>query len=387
MTRPLRIAQVAPPHEPVPPRGYGGTERVVAALVDELVARGHEVTTFASGDSAVPGRLVPTVARALRPDGYRGDASPYVHATLRAVLDRVHEFDLVHAHLEWASPILALASPVPVVSTLHGRLDLPWAEELLAGIPGLIAISRSQASAQPAVPWAGIVHNGLDLSRAPVELQRGDALVFVGRLAPEKGVLDAIEVARRSGRPLQIIAKRPALPAEIDYHERIYLPALRAAGSSVEDLGELTGSDRDRVIASSHALLMPGMWPEPFGLTAIEALACGTPVLARRVGALPEIIREGVDGFFGDDVDHLAFLVARVDGLDREAIRASVLERFSATRMADRYEAIYRRTVARAALGLVHVADATAPPDEAEVAPLQLMTERVARVETASLRD
>ena len=341
MNRHLRIAQVAPPLEPVPPRGYGGTERIVDALVTELVARGHDVTTFASGDSEVAGRLAPTVERALRPAGIRGDWAPWFYATIRQVLDRAHEFDVIHAHIEWANPLLRAASPVPVLSTFHGRLDLPWAGRLLEDLPGAIAISRSQAASHPAVRWAGIVHNGLPLQNAPFGMDRDDALVFVGRVAPEKGIVEAIDVARLTERPLRIIAKRPVLPAEIDYYEAAFAPALRAAGSLVEDLGELSGTDRDAVVARSHALLMPGRWPEPFGLAAIEALACGTPVLTHRVGALPEIIRDGIDGFFGDDVEHLAFLAGRVHELDRVAIRASVLERFTAGRMATRYESLY----------------------------------------------
>ena len=349
MTRRLRIAQVAPPMEPVPPRGYGGTERVVASLVDELLGRGHDVTTFASADSAVPGHLVPTVARALRPDGFRGDSAPWFYATIRAVLDRAADFDVIHSHLEWASTILAVQSPVPVLSTFHGRLDLPWAATLLEDTPGLVAISRSQAATHPSVQWAGIVHNGLELERTPVADHRNEDLVFVGRIAPEKGILDAIDVARLTGRTLKIIAKRPVVPHEVDYFENVFVPAARDAGSFVQDLGELSGPDRDRIVGASHAMLMPGTWPEPFGLAVIEALACGTPVLARRVGALPEILRDGLDGFFGDDVDHLAFLVDRVAELDREGIRASVVDRFSAGRMADAYEQLYRRAVDGAA--------------------------------------
>ena len=341
MNRHLRIAQVAPPVEPVPPRGYGGTERIVDALATELVARGHDVTTFASGDSTVTGRLAPTVERALRPAGIRGDWAPWIYATIRQVLDRAAEFDVIHAHLEWANALLASASPVPVVSTFHGRLDLPGAGQLLADLPGVVAISRSQAANHPRVRWAGIVHNGLALGNAPFRTERDDSLVFVGRVAPEKGIVEAIDVARLTGRPLRIIAKRPVLLSEIEYYDSTFAPAVRAAGSLVEDLGEISGTERDETVARSHALLMPGRWPEPFGLAAIEALACGTPVLTHRVGALPEIIRDGVDGFFGDDVAHLAFLVERVGELDRAAIRAAVLDRFSATRMATRYEALY----------------------------------------------
>jgi len=361
MTRRLRIAQVAPPSEPVPPHGYGGTERIVAALVDELLARGHDVTTFASGDSTVPGRLVPTVPRSLRSDGYRGDPSPWFYATIRAVLDRAAEFDVIHSHLEWASTVLAAQSRTPVLSTFHGRLDLPWAATLLEGTPGLIAISRSHAATHPTVRWAGIVHNGLDLARAPVPTHHNDELVFLGRIAPEKGILDAIEVARLTGRTLKVIAKRPVVSNEVEYFEQVFVPALRDAGTFVEDLGELGGQDRDRIVGTSHAMLMPGTWPEPFGLAAIESMACGTPVLARRVGALPEIMRDGIDGFFGDDVEHLAFLVDRVDTLDRDAIRASVIDRFSAKRMTDAYEELYERTIDDAAGRTVRRAVAVGP--------------------------
>ena len=343
MGRPLRIAQVAPPMERVPPLAYGGTERVVFELVRELDRRGHDVTTFASADSAVPGRHVETVAEALRPAGFRGDPAPYFYLTIGAVLDRAGEFDLIHSHLEWASLLLARVSPVPVVSTFHGRLDLPWADASLASSPpGLVAISANQASTHPDIPWAGIVHNGLTLDDAPFERRRGDGLCFVGRVAPEKGIVEAIDIAMKSGRPLRIAAKTSQLPVERDYYEAVFLPALEVAGSAVEYLGELRQAERDDLFAESYAALMPGSWPEPFGLVAIEALACGTPILARRVGALPEIIRDGVDGFFGDDVDQFVFLVDRVGDLDRPSIRASVLERFSVGRMTDGYEAIYR---------------------------------------------
>lgn len=349
MNRRLRVAQVAPPMERVPPRAYGGTERVVFELVRELDRRGHEVTTFASGDSAVPGRHIVTVPEALRPAGYRGDAGPYFYLTMRAVLDRAHEFDIIHSHLEWASLLLAEISPVPVVSTFHGRLDVPWANESLRNPPpGLVAISQNHASTHPSLPWAGIVYNGLTLDDAPFERRRGDGLCFVGRMAPEKGIVEAIEIARILGRPLRIAAKSGPMPVERDYFRDVFTPAIEAAGSLVEYLGELEGADRDTLFAESYASLMPGSWPEPFGLAAIEALACGTPVIARRVGALPEIIRDGVDGFLGDDVDELASKVGRVDDLDRAVIRASVLERFSAGRMTDGYEAIYREMLGAA---------------------------------------
>jgi glycosyltransferase involved in cell wall biosynthesis len=343
LNRHLHIAQAVPPMERVPPEGYGGTERVVFELVTELTRRGHDVTTFASGDSAVPGRLVPTVPEALRPAGHGGDISGYMLATTLQVLDRARDFDLIHSHLEWYSLALRRATRRPVVATFHGRLDLPWSRAALADRPeGMVAISESQASVHPDVPWT-IVHNGLTLDAAPFDTRRTDALAFVGRVTPEKGIVEAIEIAELGDRPLRIAAKVGPTPKEREFDAEVFRPALKAAGSRVEFLGELSGAERDALFAESHAVLMPGSWPEPFGLVAIEALACGAPVLARRVGGLDEIIRDGVDGFFGDDVTQLAFLVDRVDTLDRAAIRASVIERFSAARMADGYEALYAR--------------------------------------------
>ena len=343
MNRALRIAHVAPPLERVPPLAYGGTERIIFELVTELDRRGHDITTFASGDLDVPGRLIPTVERALRPEGYMGEPMPYMLATMRSVLDRATEFDLIHSHLEWANLMLARVSPVPVVSTFHGRLDLPFAAEALRDPPrGLVAISDNQASTHPDVPWT-VIHNGLTLTDSPFERRRGEAMCFVGRVAPEKGIVEALEIAKLVGRPLRIAAKVAPIGPERNYFEAVFEPALKAAGSDVEFLGELTQDDRDDLFAESFVSLMPGAWPEPFGLVAIESLACGTPVIARRIGALPEIIRDGVDGFFGDDVTQLAYKVEGAADLDRAAIRVSVLERFSAGRMTDGYEALYAR--------------------------------------------
>ena len=379
MDRLLRIAQVAPPLERVPPAAYGGTERIVFGLVDELHRRGHAVTTFASGDSAVPGRHIPTVPEALRPSGYLGDALPWFHLTIRQVVDRADEFDIIHSHLEWASLLLARVSPTPVVATFHGRLDLPWAEALLDDPPrGLIAISANQASAHADVPWEAVVHNGLRLEDAPFDRRRGEALCFVGRVAPEKGLLDAIEIAQLSGRILRMAAKVAPGGTERQYYDEVFKPALDAAGSSVEFLGELSQADRDRLFAESHASLMPGSWPEPFGLAAIESLATGTPVIARRIGALPEIIRDGVDGFFGDDATAMAFRIGRVAELDRAAIRASVLERFSVERMTDGYEAVYRGMLGEAADGRSDAGERS-PGADALISAARLADRRSAR--------
>jgi glycosyltransferase involved in cell wall biosynthesis len=390
MNRPLRIAQVAPPLERVPPLAYGGTERIVHGLVVELVRRGHQVTTFASGDSEMPGEHVTTVREALRPAGYLGDPLPWFHLTMQQVVDRAADFDIIHSHLEWSSLLLTRLSATPVVSTFHGRLDLPWAEALLRDAPpGLVAISNNQASTHPTVDWAAVVHNGLRLEDAPFERRRTDSLCFVGRVAPEKGLVEAIEIARETGRPLRIAAKIAPSGVERVYYDEVFKPALEAAGRDVEFLGELPQADRDLLFAESYASLMPGSWPEPFGLVAIEALATGTPIIARRIGALPEIIRDGIDGFFGDDVTAMAFTIDRVAQLDREAIRASVLERFSVERMTDGYESVYRRVLGETAAGpaagvtaedvrgrLAVEAEAGGPLDDSSVISAERLNER-----------
>lgn len=343
--RPLRIAQLAPPFEPVPPRGYGGTERIVSELTEGLVARGHEVTLFASGDSVTDAKLVPTALVGLRSGEWSGDPSGFFALTVEELSHRAEALDLVHGHLEWWNLVLARTVPgVPVVGTFHTRLDQPFAQRLLGDSPlAMVAISRSQASQHPDLPWAGIVHNGLSFESSGLPVRRTDDLVFVGRITPEKGILDAIEVARLSGRRLRVVAKEPYLPSERDYFQDVFRPAM--ANADVDLIGELGAEERDRVVGSCHASLMPAAWPEPFGLTAIESLACGTPVIARRAGALPEVIREGIDGFFGADPPEMAFHLERVGGLDRSEIRSSVIERFSATRMVDAYEDLYARVL------------------------------------------
>jgi glycosyltransferase involved in cell wall biosynthesis len=341
----LRIAQVAPPLERVPPAAYGGTERVIAELIHELTRRGHHVVLFGPGDSDPGCPVVPTVARALWPQGFGGDPTGYYVRTIQQVLERQDQFDVIHSHLEWLSLALAAAAHRPCVATFHGRLDLPFAGAALAsaGAGRAVAISRAQAAAHPDAPWAGVVHNGLRLARAPAGVARGEGLCFVGRVAPEKGIMHALEIARLAGRPLRIAARIGSRPPDRAYADEVFRPAL--ARYDAEFMGELGEADRDRLLAQSYACLMPGHWPEPFGLVAIESLACGTPVLARPVGALPEIVRHGVDGFVGPDDTGLARAVDEVGRLDRAAIRRSVRERFSATRMADGYERLYRRAI------------------------------------------
>ena len=206
--RGLRIAQVAPPMESVPPARYGGTERIVAELVTGLRRLGHDVTLFAAGDSTIEGDLVATVPQALRPLGFTGDPSGYLAATIGQVVRRQGDFDVIHGHLEWANLMLARAARTPVVGTFHGRLDQPFAADALADpLDGMVAISRAQAATHPTYPWAGVVYNGLSLEAAPFGVDRTDALCFVGRVAPEKGIVEAIDIAKATGRPLRIAAK------------------------------------------------------------------------------------------------------------------------------------------------------------------------------------
>jgi glycosyltransferase involved in cell wall biosynthesis len=342
--RMLRIALLAAPMEPVPPVAYGGIERVVAALATELADRGHDVTVYASGDSEVPGRLEPIVPRALWRTGYQGDISSHVIRSVARCWAQQDRFDVIHSHVEGYGFPFARHGSVPVVSTLHGRLDTAGMPELLdefADVP-LVAISESQRRWAPDANWMGVVHNGLPLSQMPHRSSPDNYLLFVGRIAVEKGIEEAIELARRVESPLRIVAK-VLDPTERGLLERHVTPV--AGRDGIEFLGELPASTRDPLFAAARATLMLGAWPEPFGLVAIESLACGTPVIARRAGALPEIINHGIDGYLVDDLTEAEHAVARLDRLDRRLIRARALERFSASRMAEAYERIYLRLV------------------------------------------
>ncbi len=343
-----RIALVAPPLLPIPPTRYAGTERVVAALGAGLHRRGHEVTLFGPGDSDVPYQLVPTVAHAAWSRGFRDDPAPLLSRTVEVARDHLAQFDIVHTHIEEWGLHLADSTSTPVVATFHGRLDSPLVSHAIERYPAasLVSISASQRRWHPDAHWVATIHHGLPFADVPARGRAPSGLVLVGRATAEKGIEEAIAVARATGQMLTIAAKAHD-PAEHVYVDDIIRPAV--ATGCTRFLGEVAGPERDALLASATATLMLGGWPEPFGLVAIESLAVGTPVIARRAGALPEIIEHGVDGFLVDDLREAAFAVDKVAGLDREGILVRARARFGVDRMVDAYEAAYGDVLAGSA--------------------------------------
>ena len=342
----MRIGLVAPPVLPIPPRAYAGTERVVAALADGLVERGHEVTLFASGDSTTAARLVTTVPVSTWTTGGRlHDAAAYMRTAeiVARRATRLH-LDLVHSHIEAFGLPLVRRLPMPVLTTLHLNPSLNGTARVLVAYPDapLVAISGSQRRELPGGNWIATIHHGLRLDGMSWSPAAGRYLLLVGRAAPEKGVAEAIEIARQVQMPLRIVAKVRE-PDEIEYFGRVIRPALH--DGLVTFLGELNSAARDAELAGAYATLMMGDWPEPFGLVSIESMAAGTPVIGRARGALPEIVRDAMDGFVVEDVPEAVAVVDRVRDLDRAAIRRAALARFSAHRMVGDYETAYRRAI------------------------------------------
>jgi glycosyltransferase involved in cell wall biosynthesis len=336
----LRIAQVAPLYESVPPQLYGGTERVVSYLTEALVAQGHNVTLFASGDSHTSARLVSTTPRALRLAGCTDALAAHL-VMIEEVSRRAGEFDIIHFHCDYLHFPSSRRDRLPHVTTLHGRLDLP---ELLplhrafCGMP-LVSISDHQRTPMPWAAWQRTVYHGLPDT---FHLDEGGGyLAFLGRICPEKGVDRAIEIAGRTGLPLKIAAKVDA--ADRDYHDHVIKPLLSQA--HVEFIGEIGESEKQQFLGGARALMFPIDWPEPFGMVLIEALACGTPIIATRCGSVPEIVEHGVTGFICDDIDEAVHAVDRVANLSRADCRAAFERRFTADRMAGDYVEIYRRLV------------------------------------------
>ncbi|GIX49481.1 MAG: glycosyl transferase [Candidatus Tectimicrobiota bacterium] len=340
----MRIAQVSPLYERVPPLYYGGTERIVAFLTEELVRQGHEVTLFASGDSLTRARLRPIIPRALRLDGsYADPIAPHVVLVERVFQELAH-FDVVHFHIDYLHYPLLRRQKTPALTTLHGRLDLPELRLLYAEFRevGVVSISNAQRRPLPWLNWLGTVYHGLPPEQHAFRDTPGQYLAFVSRLSPEKGAERAIAIARRAGLPLKLAGKVDAVDRA--YFEAVVKPLLREPG--VEYLGEISEAEKDALLGQAAALLFPITWPEPFGLVMIEAMACGTPVIAFPYGSVPEVIDDGVTGFVVPDVDAAVQAVARLDTLSRQRCRETFLARFTAARMAQDYLRLYARLLA-----------------------------------------
>jgi glycosyltransferase involved in cell wall biosynthesis len=339
----MRIAQVAPLTEAVPPRLYGGTERVVHWLTEELVSLGHEVTLFASGDSHTTGKLEAIWPKALRLDGAVRDPNALHMVMLERVRQKCddEEFDFLHFHLDYYPFSLFYRQPTPFVTTLHGRLDLPEHQpvfQTFAKVP-LISISNAQRRPVPHANWVRTIHHGLPVDLLTPKPAKHDYLAVLGRIAPEKGVDRAIRLASRSGVPLKIAAKVDR--ADQEYYDELIRPLI-AANPLVEYIGEIGDHEKSDFLSGAMALLVPIDWPEPFGLVMIEAMACGTPVLAFNRGSVTEIVDDGLTGFIVEDEISALGVVDGLSRLNRETIRRQFETRFTARRMALDYLAAYR---------------------------------------------
>jgi len=339
----MRIAQVAPLSESVPPKRYGGTERIVSYLTEELVRQGHDVTLFASGDSATRARLVAACRRSLRLNDRCIDWMAHHVLMLEQVFQRAHEFDVVHFHIDYLHFPLSRRASLPHVTTLHGRLDLPDLVPLYEQFRDMPVLSISNAQREP-LPWANwqaTIYHGLPEDLFRFRPKPGSYLAFLGRISPEKRVDRAIEIAKRAGIPLKVAAKVD--PVDKDYFEREIEPVLR--DSAVEYVGEISDGEKDEFLGNAYALLFPIDWPEPFGLVMIEAMACGTPVIAYDGGAVSEVIEEGRTGFIVKELKDAAEAVRRVPELSRACCREAFEKRFTAARMASNYLQVYERVI------------------------------------------
>jgi len=340
----MKIAQIAPLWESVPPKLYGGTERVVSYITEELVRQGHDVTLYASGDSQTSAELRPACPEALRllSGPFNRDA-PLVVMQEQAFGRDAHEFDIIHAHLDFLSFPISRRCPTPVLTTMHGRLDLPELVPVFreyADMP-IVSISDAQRTPLPDANWQGTVYHGLpDLY--PFQPAPGSYLAFLGRICPEKRPDHAIEIAKQVGIPLRIAAKVD--PVDREYFETQIAPLLDHP--LVEYVGEISDAEKRDFLGDAAAVLCTYDWPEPFGIVLIEALACGTPVLAYRRGSIPEIIEDGVTGFICDSLSDMVAAIDRLPQIQRRRCRDSFEARFTVQRMAEDYLALYERMAA-----------------------------------------
>jgi glycosyltransferase involved in cell wall biosynthesis len=339
----MRIAQVAPLCESVPPKLYGGTERVVSYLTEELVEQGHEVTLFASGDSQTNARLVAACPKALWRDPSCREALPHHLRQMELVFEDASRFDVIHFHSDYLHFPYLRRQPCANVTTLHGRMHQPDMRQFFeqyAEMP-LVSISNNQRLPLPAANWQATVHHGLPRDMHTFQANPGSYLAFLGRISPEKRLDRAIVIALRSGMKLRVAAK--IYPEERGYYRETIEPLLSEFRSMIEFIGEVGGTQKDEFLANAHALLFPIDWPEPFGLVMIEAMACGTPVIAWRNGSVPEVIEDGVTGFVVDNLDDAVQAVHRVGKLNRCVCRKEFETRFDARRMTREYLDLYHR--------------------------------------------
>ena len=339
----MRIAQVAPLIESVPPKHYGGTERIVSYLTEELVRAGHDVTLFASGDSVTTARLVAPCQRSLRKNERCKDPVAREVLLLDHVIEHADEFDLIHFHTGYLHFPISRYLRVPHVTTLHGRLDIPDLIPVFDRFRNepLISISNAQRQPLPWANWQATIYHGLHTEQFQFRPNPGDYLAFLGRISPEKRADRAIEIAKRAGMPLKLAAKVDR--ADRRYFKRVIEPLLEE--SHVDWVGEITDRDKNEFLGSAYALLFPIDWPEPFGLVMIEAMACGTPVIAYNSGSVPEVMEDGVTGFIVEDLDDAAKAVSRVCDVSRARCRETFERRFAANRMASDYIEIYKRLI------------------------------------------
>jgi glycosyltransferase involved in cell wall biosynthesis len=342
----MRIAQIAPLYESVPPDLYGGTERVISYLTEELLRQGHQVTLFASGDSVTRGKLVSCCDRALRTDPAVGSTLSYNVMQLEQVRRRADEFDVLHFHSDFLHFPLARMIPQATITTLHGPLNLPELIPFYSAFPDipLVSVSNAQREPMPPVNWVGTVSHGLPHDLLPFRpVADGEYLAFLGRISPEKRPDRAIEIAARVGMPLKIAAKVDK--ADASYWNDVIKPMIGRT-SGVEFVGEINEREKAEFLGNAMALLFPIDWPEPFGLVMIEAMSCGTPVLAFRCGSVPEVIEIGVSGFVVNSMDEAVGVVERLMRLNRGAVRQAFERRFTAECMTRHYLAVYEEQMA-----------------------------------------
>lgn len=337
----MRIAQVAPLYESVPPKYYGGTERVVSYLTEELLRYGHEVTLFASGDSVTKAQLVAPCRRSLRLDRHCQDQLAHHILLLERVFREKEDFDIIHFHIDYLHFPLSRRHRIPHLTTLHGRLDIPDLIPLYQEFREMPVVSVSYAQREPLpwLNWQATVYHGLPEDLYTFREEPGRYLAFLGRISPEKRADRAIEIARRTGTEIKLAAKVDAVDRE--YFEDVVRPLLQDSGA--EYLGEIGEGEKDEFLGNASALLFPIDWPEPFGLAMIEAMACGTPIIAYRQGSVPEVIEEGVTGIIVQGLEEAVRAVKQVPTLSRKRIRQAFEERFTASRMARDYLEIYER--------------------------------------------